>query len=62
MKNKEESADTGDGMTIDVELTEAEEHTLTAPIWQQRPVLVCFQCERPVAKALGKALAEWKQT
>lgn len=43
-----------------IELTEAEEHILTAPIWQQRPKIVCFECERPTAKALGKALAAWR--
>jgi hypothetical protein len=39
------------------ELTAAEEHTLTAPIWQQKPNLLFFRCERPVAKMLGKNLA-----
>ncbi|KAL4520968.1 hypothetical protein Ndes2526B_g00147 [Nannochloris sp. 'desiccata'] len=39
------------------ELTAAEEHTLTAPIWQQKPKLLFFRCERPVAKLLGKNLA-----
>jgi len=39
------------------ELTAAEEHTLTAPIWQQKPKLLFFKCERPVAKLLGKNLA-----
>ena len=42
------------------ELTDAEEHILTAPIWQQKPKLLFFRCERPVAKALGKSLAAWE--
>lgn len=41
-------------------LSAAEEHALTAPIWQQRPQLMCFQAERPAAKALGKALGAWR--
>jgi hypothetical protein len=39
------------------ELTRAEEHILTAPIWQQKPKLLFFRCERSVAKMLGKNLA-----
>jgi len=33
-------------------------HVLQAPIWQQPPRLISFQCSRPVAKALGKLLVQ----
>ena len=40
-------------------LQEAEEELLSsAPIWQQRPVLLSFSVERTAAKALAKDLAQ----
>jgi hypothetical protein len=61
-EEKESTAPREDGNNADDreegrELTAAEEHTLTAPIWQQKPKLLFFKCERPVAKLLGKNLA-----
>ncbi len=53
----EEEIEAGEG---DGGLSAADEHALTAPIWQQRPKLVCFQAERPAAKALSKALGAWR--
>jgi hypothetical protein len=35
-----------------------QEHVLTAPMWRQLPVMVCFECDRNVAKELAKQLTE----
>ena len=40
------------------DISPAVEHVQQAPIWQQPPRLLGFTCERPVAKALGKLMAE----
>lgn len=51
------SNETGEG-DYDLEENSAVAHLFRAPIWQQPPRLVGFQCERPVAKALGKLFAQ----